>query len=93
MLGIAGLVAAILAPDSADATRALWTVAAPGLAAWAVMSACYLPVLRLYRLHSWRAPLLPGVMALYAAMTLDSARRHRQGKGGSWKGRLIQQED
>jgi hypothetical protein len=25
-------------------------------------------------------------------MTADSARRHRQGRGGSWKGRLIATE-
>ena len=66
-----------------------WGVAIPALLAWAVMSASYVPVLRLYGLSWWRAPLLPGVMALYGAMTVDSARRHRQGRGGSWKGRVI----
>lgn len=31
---------------------------------------------------------LPGLLALvYVAMTLDSARRHRAGHGGPWKGR------
>jgi len=67
-----------------------WGVAIPALGAWAVMSASYLPVLRLYGLAWWRAPLLPVVMALYGAMTVDSARRHRQGRGGSWKGRVIE---
>lgn len=67
-----------------------WGVAIPALAAWLVMSASYVPVLRLYDLRWWRAPLLPGVMALYGAMTVDSARRHRQGRGGSWKGRVIE---
>jgi hopene-associated glycosyltransferase HpnB len=67
-----------------------WGVAIPALAAWAVMSASYIPVLRLYDLRWWRAPLLPGVMALYGAMTVDSARRHRRGRGGSWKGRVIE---
>jgi hopene-associated glycosyltransferase HpnB len=67
-----------------------WGVAIPALVAWAVMSASYVPVLRLYGLAWWRAPLLPGVMALYGAMTVDSARRHRQGRGGSWKGRVIE---
>jgi hopene-associated glycosyltransferase HpnB len=67
-----------------------WGVAIPALLAWAVMSVSYLPVLRLYGLSWWRAPLLPGVMALYGAMTVDSARRHRQGRGGSWKGRVIE---
>jgi hopene-associated glycosyltransferase HpnB len=69
-----------------------WGVAIPALAAWVVMSASYLPVLRLYELRWWRAPLLPGVMYLYGAMTLDSARRHRQGRGGAWKGRVIESD-
>jgi hopene-associated glycosyltransferase HpnB len=77
VLGIAGLVA----QD--------WTVAVPSLLAWAVMSALYAPVLRLYGLRLWRAPLLPAVMTLYGAMTVDSARRHRRGRGGAWKGRTI----
>jgi hopene-associated glycosyltransferase HpnB len=69
-----------------------WITAVPALLAWAVMSAVYLPVLRLYGLGTWRAPLLPAVMALYGAMTADSARRHRQGRGGAWKGRVVMAE-
>lgn len=80
VLGIAGLVAR----DRA--------VAGPALLAWAVMSAVYVPVLRLYGLRVWRAPLLPAVMAVYGAMTVDSARRHRRGRGGAWKGRTISLE-
>jgi hopene-associated glycosyltransferase HpnB len=67
-----------------------WRVAAPCLVAWALMTSCYLPVLRLYRLGAWRAPLLPAVMMLYGAMTLDSARRHLRGRGGAWKGRVVE---
>ena len=67
-----------------------WGVAIPALAAWAVLAGSYVPVLRLYRLRWWRAVLLPGVMAVYGAMTIDSARRHRQGRGGAWKGRVIE---
>jgi hypothetical protein len=44
-------------------------------------------MLRFYRLGSWRAPLLPVVALLYAAMTIDSAWQHRRGGGGAWKGR------
>lgn len=62
--------------------------AGAGLAAWALLSVSYLPTLRLYRLRSWRAPLLPAVMMLYGAMTFDSARRHYRGSGGRWKGRV-----
>ena len=53
------------------------------------MSISFLPVLRLYRLGWWRAPVLPGIALLYAAMTADSARRHYAGRGGEWKGRTI----
>lgn len=71
----------------AGAAAGAWTAAVPALIAWALLTLSYLPVLRLYRLAAWRAPLLPGVMALYGAMTVDSARRHRRGRGGAWKGR------
>jgi hypothetical protein len=53
------------------------------------MAITYLPVLRLYRLSRWRAPALPLVALLYAAMTVDSARRHHRGRGGEWKGRTV----
>jgi hopene-associated glycosyltransferase HpnB len=67
---------------------AAW-LAGAGLAGWAIMTATYVPVLRLYRLSLWRAVGLPLAAALYAAMTLDSARRHWAGRGGEWKGRTI----
>jgi hypothetical protein len=53
------------------------------------MSVSYLPMLRYYRLSVGRAPLLPVIAGLYAAMTADSARRHLAGRGGAWKGRVI----
>ena len=69
-------------------TAAAWCAAA-GLAGWAVQAVTFIPMLRLYRLSWWRAPALPLVALLYAAMTLDSARRHYAGRGGEWKGRTI----
>jgi hypothetical protein len=74
----------------AGAAAGAWTAAVPALIAWALLTLSYLPVLRLYRLGAWRAPLLPAVMALYGAMTVDSARRHRRGRGGAWKGRTVE---
>jgi hypothetical protein len=53
------------------------------------MTVTYLPVLRLYGLSPLRAPCLPLIALVYAAMTVDSARRHRTGRGGEWKGRVI----
>ena len=62
-------------------------VAAAGAAAWLLMSVTYLPMLKLYRLSPLRAPTLPLIATLYAAMTISSALRHRLGRGGEWKGR------
>jgi hopene-associated glycosyltransferase HpnB len=83
---IAGL--ALLAAGATAATAA-W-LAAAGLAGWLLMSLTYVPMLRLYRLSPARGPSLPLIAALYAAMTADSARRHLAGRGGEWKGRVIQ---
>lgn len=67
---------------------AVW-IAAAGLAGWAIMAVSYVPILRLYRLSARRAPCLPLIAMLYAAMTADSARRYHLGRGGQWKGRTI----
>ncbi|MGL5879658.1 MAG: glycosyltransferase [Xenococcaceae cyanobacterium] len=64
------------------------TVAIVGLITWLLMSIAYLPTILFYK----RSPLLAGCLPLiaffYSLMTLDSARLHYQGKGGSWKGRV-----
>jgi hopene-associated glycosyltransferase HpnB len=80
LAGLAGL--------AAGAAWSAWCAAA-GLAGWLLMSVSFRPVLRLYRLGGWRAPVLPGIALLYAAMTADSARRHYAGNGGEWKGRTV----
>jgi hopene-associated glycosyltransferase HpnB len=96
---IAGLLFAYLLPPVAavgglvalgagGGHAAAWCAAA-GLAGWAIMSASYLPILRMYRLGAWRAAALPAVALLYAVMTVDSARRYHGGRGGAWKGRLL----
>jgi hopene-associated glycosyltransferase HpnB len=88
---ITGLIALLTLPSAAaglaggDGAAALTLVA--GLAAWALMSLSYLPMLRLYRLSPLRAPGLPLIALLYAAMTADSARRHYTGRGAEWRGR------
>ncbi len=58
-----------------------------GLAAWLGMGLAYFPTLRLYRQSPAMGLTLPLAGLVYTAMTLDAARRHRRGKGGSWKGR------
>lgn len=84
---LAGLVA--LAAGAGASGTAAACLAAAGAAGWALMSVTYLPMLRLYRLSPLRAPSLPLIAALYAAMTVSSARRHYAGQGGEWKGRTI----
>ncbi len=44
-------------------------------------------MLSLYRLSLLRAPSLPLIALLYAAMTADSARRHYSGRAVNWRGR------
>ena len=77
-----------LAAGAATVPAAL--AAGAGLAGWGLMSLSYLPMLRLYRLSPLRAPGLPLIALLYAAMTVDSARRHYAGRGAEWKGRTDQ---
>ncbi len=58
-----------------------------GAVTWLIMTCTYLPMIRYYRQPLLSALLLPGVAALYVAMTVDSARRTKAGRGASWKGR------
>jgi len=76
---------AVIAAGTATTPAAL--AAGAGLAGWALMSLSFLPMLRLYRLSPLRAPGLPLIALLYAAMTADSARRHYTGHGAEWRGR------
>ena len=85
IIGLAAGAAAGLADPTGPALAA-----GAGLAGWTLMSLTYLPMLRLYRLSPLRAPTLPLIAMLYAAMTVDSARRHYAGRGAEWKGRTDQ---
>lgn len=69
-----------------------WAAAGAGAAAWAMMSATFVPTLRLYGEPAWKAALLPVAAGLYAAMTLHSAVQHARGQGGRWKGRVYGSE-
>jgi hopene-associated glycosyltransferase HpnB len=62
-------------------------VAGLGAAAWLIMAATFVPMLRYYRQPVLLAFTLPFTATLYLAMTVDSARRHWIGRGASWKGR------
>jgi hopene-associated glycosyltransferase HpnB len=87
---VAGLVVTYLVPP-------VLTIAGEGLAryvalaAWAIMSGCYLPMLLFYRRSPLWAPFLPLAALVYLGATIDSARRHWAGVGGAWKGRVYDQ--
>jgi hopene-associated glycosyltransferase HpnB len=78
-----------LAGTFAGVRRRRPDVALPGAIAWIIMAAAYAPTLRLYRVRPRNAFALPFAALLYTAMTVDSARRHRAGRGGAWKGRTF----
>jgi len=66
----------------------LWLAGFINLFTYLLMSVMYFPIIRFYRCPFWLAFCLPAIGFLYTLMTLDSARRHWQGKGGAWKGRV-----
>ncbi|MFG2760811.1 glycosyltransferase [Streptomyces wuyuanensis] len=89
---VAGLAVVYLAPPVAVYAAAAGVPGAAvagwaGLAAWVVMTATYVPVLRYYRQTLWLAPTLPFTALLYLLMTVDSAVQHYRGRGAAWKGR------
>ena len=80
----------LTAVAAASGGPAAWGCAWAGLAGWGLMAVSSGPMLRLYGLSLLRTPCLPLIALLYTAMTVDSARRHRAGRGGEWKGRAVQ---
>jgi hopene-associated glycosyltransferase HpnB len=82
----AGVIASLIAMAAGGADGAAALAGIAGLAGWALMTVSFVPMLRLYRLTPLRAPALPLIAALYAAMTADSARRHYTGTAVSWRG-------
>ncbi|MEH1796574.1 glycosyltransferase [Nostoc sp.] len=70
-----------------------WAIALTGLLGWLLMSFAYYPTIRFYKCSPWLAFSLPAIAFLYTLMTLDSALRHSQGRGGAWKGRVYPSSD
>ena len=64
-----------------------WLGAIAPLMAWGIMAMAYRPTLKFYRCPLILSLCLPLIAFLYTLMTLDSAIRHWQGRGGAWKGR------
>jgi hopene-associated glycosyltransferase HpnB len=83
---LCGLVVTYLAPPLLLLTRVPLMMGL-GAAAWLLMSACYLPMVRFYRVSPVHALTLPAVALFYAAATVHSAVQYAAGRGGRWKGR------
>lgn len=58
-----------------------------GAATWLAMALSMQPTLRFYRVSPLWGLALPGIAALYAIYTLDSAYQHLRRRGSQWKGR------
>ncbi|MBN3877353.1 glycosyltransferase [Nostoc sp. JL23] len=70
-----------------------WAIALTGILGWLLMTFAYYPTIRFYKCSPWFALSLPAIAFLYTLMTLDSALRHWQGRGGAWKGRVYPNPD
>jgi hopene-associated glycosyltransferase HpnB len=81
-----GLLATYLAPPLLLLARRPEAMALGG-AAWLLMTLCYLPMIRFYRVSTGYALLLPAVALFYAGATVHSAVQYAAGRGGKWKGR------
>jgi hopene-associated glycosyltransferase HpnB len=64
-----------------------WVLVGISALTWLLMTIAYLPTVRLYNLSIIWGLSLPAIAFLYTLMTVDSAIKHYQGKGGAWKGR------
>lgn len=67
-----------------------WLVVAICTLTWLLMTCAYIPTIKLYKLSIIWALWLSAIAFLYTLMTIDSAVKYYQGKGGAWKGRTYQ---
>jgi hopene-associated glycosyltransferase HpnB len=81
-----GLAVTYLAPPLLLLTRAPIAMGL-GAGAWLLMSGCYLPMVRYYRLSPPFTLSLPLVALFYGGATVYSALQYAAGRGGKWKGR------
>lgn len=65
-----------------------WKIVLIALLARLLMYLAYLPMIKFYQCSPIYALSLPTVAFLYTLMTIDSAWRYWQGRGGNWKGRI-----
>jgi hopene-associated glycosyltransferase HpnB len=88
LLALAGLSLTYLLPPALAILSHRWLPAILGGAAWLLMSASFLPTLRLYRLNPLWSVALPLIALFYMGATVHSAVKFWIGRGGEWKGRI-----
>jgi hopene-associated glycosyltransferase HpnB len=59
-----------------------------GLGALLLMSICYLPMVRFYRLSPLWSLCLPLIASFYLGAVIHSVVQYARGRGGTWKGRV-----
>lgn len=86
---VAMVVVYIIAPGGliVGVQRHDWLLIETAIFTWLLMTIAYVPTIKLYNLSITWAFSLPAIAFLYTLMTIDSAVKYYQGKGGAWKGR------
>ena len=90
VISVVGMALAFLSPPLVALTFPAhgntWAALLAG-SSWLAMAWTFRPSALRYRQPAAFGLVLPAAALLYLGMTLDSARRHRAGVGGHWKGR------
>src|SRR5262249_34455251 len=88
MLAIAGLTVTYLLPPTLLLFSHRRLPMILGGAAWLLMTICYLPMVRFYRVNPLWVLTLPLVSVFYMGAAVHSAFKYWTGRGGEWKGRV-----
>jgi hopene-associated glycosyltransferase HpnB len=88
LLALVGLTATYLVPPLLVIFSHQLVPALIGAAAWLLMSVCFLPTVRFYRVFPLWATALPVIAVFYMGTAVHSALRYWAGRGGQWKGRI-----
>lgn len=88
LLALLGLAITYLVPPALAMFSHRTIPALLGASAWILMAACFLPIVRFYRLSPLWAVALPLVSIFYMGASVHSAFKFWSGRGGEWKGRI-----
>ncbi len=88
LMAMAGMLVTYLLPPALAIFSVHWIPSALGGAAWVLMAASFIPVLRFYGVNPLWSFALPFIALFYMGATLHSAVKFWLGQGGEWKGRV-----